>query len=29
MKASPRMVAWGKKYLPEIKDWSTDYVLRA
>jgi len=23
------MVAWGKKYLPQIKDWPTDYVLRA
>jgi dTDP-glucose 4,6-dehydratase len=23
------MVAWGKKYLPEIKDVPTDYVLRA
>jgi len=23
------MVAWGKKYLPWIKDWPTDYVLRA
>jgi dTDP-glucose 4,6-dehydratase len=23
------MVAWGKKYLPELRDWPTDYVLRA
>jgi dTDP-glucose 4,6-dehydratase len=23
------MVAWGRKYLSEIKDWPTDYVLRA
>jgi dTDP-glucose 4,6-dehydratase len=23
------MVAWGRKYLPQIKDWPTDYVLRA
>ena len=23
------MVAWGKKYLPEIRNWPTDYVLRA
>lgn len=23
------MVAWGKKYLPQIRDWPTDYVLRA
>jgi dTDP-glucose 4,6-dehydratase len=23
------MVAWGKKYLPQLRDWPTDYVLRA
>jgi dTDP-glucose 4,6-dehydratase len=23
------MVAWGKQYLPQIRDWPTDYVLRA
>jgi dTDP-glucose 4,6-dehydratase len=23
------MVQWGKRYLPMIKDWSTEYVLRA
>jgi dTDP-glucose 4,6-dehydratase len=23
------MVDWGKRYLPVIKDWPTDYVLRA
>jgi dTDP-glucose 4,6-dehydratase len=23
------MVQWGKRYLPVIKDWPTDYVLRA
>lgn len=23
------MVDWGKKYLPQIRDWPTDYVLRA
>jgi len=23
------MVAWGRKYLEELKDWSTEYVLRA
>jgi dTDP-glucose 4,6-dehydratase len=23
------MVAWGKKYLNEIRDWPTEYVLRA
>jgi dTDP-glucose 4,6-dehydratase len=23
------MVAWGQKYLPELRDWTTDYVLRA
>ena len=23
------MVAWGKKYLAQIRDWPTDYVLRA
>jgi dTDP-glucose 4,6-dehydratase len=23
------MVAWGRKYWEQIKDWPTDYVLRA
>jgi dTDP-glucose 4,6-dehydratase len=23
------MVAWGKRYLNDIRDWPTDYVLRA
>jgi len=23
------MVEWGKRYLPAIKDWPTEYVLRA
>ena len=22
------MIAWGKKYLPQLRDWPTGYVLR-
>ena len=23
------MVAWGRKYFDQLKDWPTDYVMRA
>ena len=23
------MIAWGRKYLPQLREWPTNYVLRA